>query len=64
MMNPSAIKITRAFDPPDEISNSDALIVRRLDDAVQMPTKTQIVLPEKSGEIFKYAVLEGFTGSG
>ncbi len=48
----------------DEVSGSGALTIRRLEDAIEKQTKNEVVLPEKSGEVFRYADLEAFTGSG
>lgn len=47
----------------DELSQSGDLNVRKLDESAQLRSQNQVSLPEKPGEIFKYADVKGFTAS-
>lgn len=48
----------------DEVFRSDALDVRRLDDAIPGTTKSGFAFPETSGALFQYADIEDFAGEG
>ncbi|MEP6901465.1 MAG: PAS domain S-box protein [Actinomycetota bacterium] len=43
-----------------ELAQSEGVAIDNLDDLAQSQPKNQISLPEKSGEIFKFAAVEGF----
>lgn len=47
----------------DELAQPGELVMRKLDDLAQPRSQNQISLPEKPGDIFKYADVKGFTAS-